>query len=456
MVVAAVNNLHQFFKTGKTKSIIFRHHQLSALKQAIINEEKMLLDAVAQDLAKPLFESYMSEIHLIHQELNYALSELHTWTRPIKVSTPIIHFPVRSSLQPEPRGVVLIIGAWNYPLQLLLVPLIGAIAAGNCVLLKPSEQAPHSSQAIATLIAQLFPADYITVIQGDGQETQKLLQQKFDYIFFTGSPRVGKIVMQEAAKQLTPITLELGGKNPCIVTTNAPLDCAAKRIVWGKFYNAGQNCISPDYLLIARDIKKEFIEKLIFWIKKFYGENPIESPDYARIISQKHLDRLAQLVQGGTIIAGGTIDRNKKYMAPTLLDDVNLKSSLMHEEIFGPILPIIPYDTFDDAIDFIKERPHPLALYLFSTSDREQSIVLNQTESGGVCINDMLLHAASPYLPFGGIGASGFGAYHGKKTFDIFTHYKPIVRNSCRFDHGLRYPPYEKNSWFRKLLSKFI
>lgn len=456
MVFQEVKNLHLFFKTGHTKDILFRHHQLAALKQAIINEEKILLSALEQDLGKPPFESYISELYIILQELNYALSELHSWSRPIKVPTPFIHFPIRSMLHPEPRGVVLIIGAWNYPLQLMLVPLIGAIAAGNCALLKPSEHAPHSSAALAKLIAKTFDNNYITVIEGDSQQAHTLLQEKFDYIFFTGSSHVGSIVMQEAAKQLTPITLELGGKNPSIVTPTASLDCAAKRIVWGKFYNAGQNCISPDYLLVHSSIKDTLIEKLIVWIKKFYGEQPMESPNYARIINHKNLNRLQQLLSGGSIIFGGTIDIHNRYMAPTLLDNVDLHAPLMHEEIFGPLLPIIPYTTLDEAIAFITQRPHPLALYLFSSSKQEQNIVLNQTQSGGVCINDTLMHAASPYLPFGGIGASGFGAYHGKKTFDVFTHYKPVVSNSCRFDHNLRYPPYEKKqNWLQKFLTKF-
>lgn len=453
-ILEKISPLSSFFKKGTTRSIHYRQQQLRILQHAIYDSQHSLIDALYNDLAKPTFEAHLSEIQIILQEIDHALDELHTWARPKKTPTPFIHFPASSRIIPEPRGIVLIIGPWNYPLQLILIPLIGAIAAGNCAILKPSEHAPHCSKAIADLIASLFPPDYITVIQGDKKVAQELLTHKVDYIFFTGTAHVGKLVMAAAAKQLTPITLELGGKSPCIVTESANLDCAAKRIVWGKFFNAGQNCISPDYLLVQTQIKDRLIEKIIEWIKKMYGEDPSKSPDYARIINNAHMDRLKNLLKQGVIIFGGTIDTETGYIAPTLIDQVDLQAPIMQEEIFGPLLPIISYKTVDEVVQFINARPKSLALYLFSASKKDHASILNQTQSGGVCINDTLLHAASPYLPFGGVGQSGFGAYHGKYSFDIFTHYKSVVYNSCHFDHGLRYPPYnKKHEWLKRLLS---
>jgi acyl-CoA reductase-like NAD-dependent aldehyde dehydrogenase len=451
-----ITTLAQFFRTGQTQSIAFRRAQLVALKKSIISHQEMLIHALQQDLGKAPFESYISEIHLILQEIDHTLANLHIWSRPQRVSTSFLLFPSKGSIVPEPRGVVLIIGAWNYPLQLILIPLIGAIAAGNCAVLKPSEHAPQCSRLIAQIIATLFPTNYITVIEGDAATGQALLQHAFDYIFFTGSTRVGKIVMQEAAKHLTPLTLELGGKNPCIVTEHVDLDCAAKRIVWGKFYNAGQNCISPDYVLCASEIKDVLIQKLIFWITQFYGKNPQTSPDYARIINAKHLERLEQLLAHTHIAFGGAIDKKQRYIAPTILDNINLQAPIMQEEIFGPLLPIITYQSLDQAITFINDRPHPLALYLFSNKTQEQQQFIRNTQSGGICINDTLIQAYAHDLPFGGVGKSGFGAYHGKKTFDTFTHYKSVVKNKCWFDLSVRYPPYgKKHIWFQKLLSFF-
>ncbi len=452
----AVTDMRTFFNTGQSGNIKYRDTQLHKLKQAIIHHENALIKALQEDFSKPPFESYLSEIHLVINEINHALQEIHSWTRPERVATPITHFPAKSYIIPEPRGVVLIFAPWNYPFQLLLIPLVGAIAAGNCVVLKPSELAPQCAALIAHILEEIFPPEYITVMQGDAQVGEKLLREKFDYIFFTGSTRVGKMVMKAAAEHLTPVTLELGGKSPCIVTDNANLNCAAKRIIWGKFYNAGQNCISPDYLLVQSRVKDTLIHKMKIWIENMFGTDPLKSSDYARIINDTHMQRLSNLLASGNIIHGGKVDKEARYIAPTLLDTINPSDPIMQEEIFGPLLPIISYETFDEALAFINKRPKPLAVYLFSNSKQEQRKLLNQTQSGGVCINDTLIHAASHYLPFGGVGESGFGAYHGKKTFETFTHYKAVVKNSCRFDTGFRYPPYEKKHTFiRKVLNYF-
>lgn len=443
----------QFFRSGKTRNVDFRKEQLLLLKQAILSHKNEIITALKTDLSKPQFEAYIGEIHLITAEINHMLKQLTNWTKPQKVKTPLAHFPASSSVLAEPRGIVLIMAPWNYPFQLLLIPLIGAIAAGNCAILKPSEHAPASSTLIATIIEKIYSPEYIAVIEGDATTAQAVLKEQFDYIFFTGSSRVGKLVMQAAAQHLTPLTLELGGKNPCIVTESANINCAAKRIVWGKFFNAGQNCVSPDYILVQETVKKTLIEKIKIWITRFYGNDPATSPDYARIINKQHTERLASLLSNGTVIEGGQVDKVNHFIAPTLLDNVQLNSPLMTEEIFGPLLPIIPYNSLNEVITFINERPHPLALYLFCSKKSEQTTITQQTQSGGICINDTLLHAASPYLPFGGIGASGFGAYHGKKTFDTFSHYKAIVQNSCKLDTGIRYAPYtKKHTWLQKFL----
>jgi len=448
-----VNKQKQFFSSGNTKSIAFRKQKLLNLKQAIIHQKQAILLALKADLSKPEFESYIAETHFILTEINYALKNLGQWTQPQTIKTPLAHFPASSSLNAEPRGVILIMAPWNYPFQLLFTPLIGAIAAGNCAILKPSEHAPASSAVILSLIAATFAPEYIAVIEGNASVAQALLKEQFDYIFFTGSTRVGKLVMQAATHHLTPVTLELGGKNPCIVTNSANIDCAARRIVWGKFFNAGQNCVSPDYLLVSSDVKKSLIEALKKWIQKLYGNNPKNNPDYARIITAQHAERLASLLHNGTIIAGGDFDATNRYFSPTLLDKVQLDSPLMTEEIFGPILPIIEYSNISDAIRFITERPHPLALYIFSSNKSEQTSIIQSTQSGGVCINDTLLQTANPQLPFGGIGASGFGTYHGKKTFETFTYYKAIVKNSCSLDSGIRYAPYtKKHTWLQKVI----
>jgi aldehyde dehydrogenase (NAD+) len=372
------------------------------------------------------------------------------------VATPIIHFLSRSRIYHEPYGVVLIISPWNYPFQLTIAPLIGAIAAGNCVLIKPSEFSPATSALMAKMIAEIFDPDYLAVFQGDAEATQQILAEKFDYIFYTGSTAVGRIIMTAAARHLTPVTLELGGKSPCIVDQDARLDYGIKRIAWGKFLNAGQTCIAPDYVLVHRKIKEAFVEEMIRTIHTFYGEDPMESPDYARIINERHFNRLLRLTEKGRILSGGNSRRKDLYVAPTLIDQVSPDDPVMQEEIFGPILPLIEYDDIDEAIAFVNQRPKPLALYCFSENKQIQDRVLRETSSGGGCINDTISHIGSQELPFGGIGESGMGGYHGKVSFDTFTHQRGILFRSNLVDMPLRYPPYRGRVSLLKVLFRII
>lgn len=448
-----IQNQKKFFTAGTTKEIAFRIEQLKKLKHLLVTNEQAILDALHADMHKPAFESYISEIYLVLREINYALKHLKKWSKPQR-RINVLHFFVRSGyLQAEPFGVALIMAPWNYPLQLLFMPLVGAIAAGNCAVIKPSEHAPHTAQLITQLIRNTFDPAFVTVIQDGIDTAQTLLTQSFDYIFFTGSTHVGKMVMHAAAEHLTPLTLELGGKNPCIVHNDAVITCAAKRIIWGKFLNAGQNCISPDYVLVHHAAKNTLVKQLQYWITQFYGTDPHQSPDYARIINKKHFNRLNTLLKQGTIIIGGQTKRNDKYIAPTVMESVEHDNTIMHEEIFGPILPIISYQTLDEALTLINQKPKPLAFYLFSSNKQIHKHIIKQTSSGGVCINDTMLHASSTNLPFGGVGLSGFGAYHGKASFDTFSHYKTIFNNSCHIDVPFRYPPFGKvQHWVKQVL----
>jgi len=444
-----------YFSAGKTQRINFRLEQLTTLKQAVIENESVIIQALAADLHKPELEALTSETIFISREIDHAVKHLKTWTKPQKAAVPRYLLPAAARIQPEPLGVVLIIGAWNYPFQLVFAPLVGAIAAGNCAILKPSEVAPHSSKILAEIIAKYFPPAYITVIEGGVETNQELLQEKFDHIFFTGSTYVGKIVMAAAAKYLTPVTLELGGKNPCIVDAKIHFEYAARRIIWGKFINAGQTCIAPDYLLVNRQIKEMLLTSLKKSLKEFYGDYPATSPDYARIINQKNFERLSKFLQKGEVIIGGETDQEKLYIAPTLLDGVSLEDPIMQEEIFGPILPIIEYTDITEAIAFINSQPKPLALYLFSQDRTLQQRILEETSSGGVCLNDTIIHCSISSLPFGGVGASGIGSYHGKASFDTFSHYKSVLQNPLWLDLKLRYPPYHGKLPLLKRLLRF-
>ncbi|AVH70302.1 aldehyde dehydrogenase [Nostoc sp. 'Lobaria pulmonaria (5183) cyanobiont'] len=447
-----IQTQREFFQTGKTKEVTFRIEQLKNLKQAIIEHEQSIVEALQADLRKPEVETYLTEISVI-KDIDYAIKHLQNWTKPQKAAVSWDFFSYSARIYPEPLGVVLIIGPWNYPFNLIISPLIGAIAAGNCAIIKPSEIASHTSDIIAKIIAKNFDPAYLAVIEGGVEASQKLLAEKFDHIFFTGGTAVGKIIMAAAAKYLTPVTLELGGKSPCIVDTDINLEHTVRRITWGKFINAGQTCIAPDYLLVNKTIKKDLIDGLEKSLKEFYGENPVNSPDYARIISQKHFDRLVSFLKDGEVIIGGENQPSERYIAPTLIDNVSLEDSVMQEEIFGPILPIIEYTDIAEAIALINSRPKPLALYLFSQDKNLQKQVLQETSSGGVCINDTVMQVGVSSLPFGGVGDSGIGNYHGKASFDTFSHKKSVLQNSFWLDLKWRYAPYQgKLPLIKKLL----
>lgn len=454
---SATDLLHQqrnFFSSGQTCPLAFRQQQLRRLKQAVLQHQNSLIDALSKDLHKPLLEAYMTELAAV-QEIDYTLKHLKSWMKPRRVSTPLQLFPAAARIYPEPLGVVLAISPWNYPVQLAISPLIGAIASGNCAVLKPSEIAPHTSAALAKMIEATFDPAYISVVEGGVEASQDLLEQPFDHILFTGSTQIGKIVMAAAAKHLTPVTLELGGKSPCIVDADVDLETATRRIAWGKFINAGQTCIAPDYVLVDRTIKPQFMEQIKARIHEFFGDNPAESPDFGRIISDKHCHRLSNLLPYGEAVVGGTADVAERYIAPTVLDKPALDSPLMQEEIFGPILPVLEYDNLEDAIAFINQRPKPLALYLFTRNKDKQQTVLQSTSSGGVCINDTIMHIAPYDLPFGGVGDSGMGAYHGKTSFDTFSHYKSVLERPFWLDLKLRYAPYgDKVKLIKKLFAK--
>ncbi|WP_199250686.1 aldehyde dehydrogenase [[Phormidium] sp. ETS-05] len=440
----------QFFATGKTQDIAFRLTQLQNLYQAIKNRENAIYAALKADLNKPDVEAYYEIV--VTRDIQAAIKNLKSWVKPQKFPIPLEQFPAQAMMVPEPLGVVLIVGAWNYPFNLIMAPLIGAIAAGNCAIIKPSELSPHTSRLIAEIIGETFDNGYITVVEGGRDISQQLLAEKFDYIFFTGSPRVGKIVMEAAAKHLTPVTLELGGKSPCIVTEDVNIEVAAKRIVWGKFVNAGQTCIAPDYLLVQQGVKSQLLAAIKAAIIEFYGHEPANSPDYGRIVNDGHLQRLQDLLESGEIIVGGDINPDARYIAPTVIDNVSLEAAVMQEEIFGPILPVMTYGDLSEAIDLINRLPKPLALYIFSQNPSHQEQILRQTSSGTACINDTLVHFITPQLPFGGVGNSGMGRYHGKASFDTFCHYKSILKRSFLFDVDLRYPPYRDKLRFLKWL----
>lgn len=432
----------QFFQTGQTKDIAFRLNQLQKLKHLVKSHEPEIIQVLKADLHKSEFETYATEI-VVTKEIDYAIKHLKNWTQPRKVGIPLELFQYSGQIRPDPLGVVLIFGAWNYPLQLIISPLVGAIAAGNCAIIKPSEIAPNTANFLSEIISKHFDNSYLAVITGDIETSQNLLAEKFDHIFFTGSPSVGKIVMAAAAKNLTPVTLELGGKSPCIVDTDIHLEHTARRIIWGKFLNAGQTCIAPDYLLVNQAIKADLIQALKNTIREFYSEHPADSPDYPRIINQKHFEHLVKLMQKGEIIIGGDTKPEELYISPTLIDHVTLADPIMQAEIFGPILPIIEYTDIETAIALINSQPKPLALYLFSRNQQLQTYILNNTSSGGVCINDIAMQFAVSSLPFGGVGNSGIGSYHGKASFDTFSHYKSVLKNSFWLDLNWRYAPYK-------------
>lgn len=447
-----ISRQRQFFATGKTKEVNFRREQLQQLKAAIKESSGAILDALYADLHKPEFEGYFELA--VTQDIDYALKHLKSWVKPKKVKTPLTQFPSTGRIYPEPLGVVLIIGPWNYPFSLMISPLIGAIAAGNCAILKPSEIAPHTSKVLAEIVEATFEPEYIAILEGGVETSQQLLAEKFDHIFFTGGTRVGKIIMEAAAKHLTPVTLELGGKSPCLVDCDLNLTEAAKRITWGKLINAGQTCIAPDYLLVDKKIKSDLLAEIKKCLHEFYGDNPALSPDYARIINQNQFDRLTKLLQDGDILIGGETINSDRYIAPTVIDNVALDAPIMQEEIFGPILPVIEYENLDEALAIINNRPKPLALYIFSQNKNIQQRILQATSSGGVCINDTVMQVGINELPFGGVGDSGIGSYHGIASFNTFSHHKSVLKKSFLFELNWRYAPYkEKVEQFKKMFT---
>ena len=431
-----------FFDSGRSRDVAFRAAQLDTLHSVIRDNQQDILNALKQDLSKSAYEGYLTEVGIVLDEIRYVRKHLARWAKPKRVRTHLFQFPGASYIYPEPYGVALIISPWNYPLQLVVGPLIGSLAAGNCSVVKPSEFAPATARIFSEIIGGHFDRNFIAVIEGDARISKALLDEKFDYIFFTGSVDIGKVVMAAAARNLTPVTLELGGKSPCIVDRDADSATAARRIVSGKFINAGQTCIAPDYLLVHRSLKAELMNRMKTFISQFYGPDPRESPDYPRIINEKHFLRLEKLMQHGKIIAGGQADRQELYMAPTILDEVTWDDPIMQQEIFGPILPVLAFDNLAETIPRIKSLPEPLALYLFSNNKQHHEKIIKDIPFGGGCINDTLLHFTNPHLPFGGTGSSGIGSYHGKRSFDTFSHQKSILRKYFRIEAPLRYPPY--------------
>ncbi|TWW01770.1 aldehyde dehydrogenase [Chitinophaga pinensis] len=451
-----IYNVQQaFFESGKTLSYKFRRQQLRLLKTAVKKREKDILAALQADLHKHPVEAYSSEIGTLYVEIRHMLSNLKEWMRPERVSSPFTMYPSKSRIHRAPLGLVFIIAPWNYPFQLIIAPLIGAIAGGNCAIVKPSELTPHTSAVIAALIKETFDPAYITTLEGDGSTViPDMMRHRFDHVFFTGGSGIGRRIMEMATPHLTPVTLELGGKSPCIVDEKANIQVAAKRIVWGKFWNAGQTCIAPDYILVHTKVKDELIAAMKKAIVRFFGEQPADSPDYARIISQKRLNTLQTYLTQGTVIHGGATDESKRFMAPTLLDNVSWDSPVMQEEIFGPILPVISYTTLEEAIRLVRQQPYPLSLYLFTRSAATEKLITEQLRFGGACINNTLGHFTNPELPFGGVGNSGMGQYHGKYSFDTFTHPKSIMKTGTWIDIAMKYPPFRNKLWLVKRLLK--
>lgn len=448
------DTLKHAHQNGEPFTVRMRLDKLAQLKKAIVKSETKIIQALKSDLGKSEFETYTTEIGFILEEINYTLKHLESWAKIKKVKTPLTLFPGKSYIHSEAYGVVLIISPWNYPFQLCLSPFIGAIAAGNKVVIKPSEFAPQTSTVIKNIIMEVFTENEVSVIEGGLEQTQILLKQRFDYIFFTGSTGVGKIIMKAAAEHLTPVTLELGGKSPCLIEESANIDVAAKRVAWGKFLNAGQTCVAPDYVLIPKKLQEEFVARLKFHINTFYGLDVKTSHDYPRIVNNRHFDRLKDLLLHDKIAIGGDLKREENFIGPTVMKDVALTDKVMEEEIFGPILPIMPYENLDDAIKLIMNYPKPLAFYIFSEDSEKQKYVISKVPFGGGCVNDTVIHLANPNLPFGGVGTSGIGSYHGQKSFETFTNYKSVYKQGTMVDIPLRYPPYneQKLNWIKLFL----
>jgi len=445
---------HEFFHKGNTLPVKFRIEQLKKLRNILKDNEPYLYDAIDKDFGKSEYETYITELSLIYHEINLAIKKVRKWSRPKYVWTNLANFPGKSRVIPEPFGNTLVIGAWNYPYQLSLIPAISSLAAGNTVILKPSELSQHTSAAMAKLINENFNPGLLYVKEGGVQETTELLNERFDKIFFTGSTAVGRIVMQAAANHLTPVTLELGGKSPVFVLPDASLKMTTKRIAWGKFLNAGQTCVAPDYVLVHADIKDKFLTELKNQIEEIHGEEPKNKETYVRIINKRHFDRLNELIHRDKIYYGGETDEEHLYISPTILDNISFDDKVMEDEIFGPILPVIEFNDLDEIIKKVKTRPNPLALYVFTKNRKIKEKLIKEISFGGGSVNDTVLHLSNSKLPFGGKGFSGTGNYHGKAGFDTFSHMKSILYKGLWFEPFLKYQPYSK--WKMKLLKWII
>ncbi len=442
-----IEDHYKFFESKKSRNIDFRINQLRSLKSAIKKYEYKIYEALYKDLGKCEFESYTTEVGFVLSSISHTIKNLKKWAKKEKVKTPLYLFPAKSFVISEPYGTVLIIGPYNYPFQLLIEPLVGALAAGNCVVLKPSENVPNLSRVITEMITETFPKEYIRSVEGGIETNTSLINGTFDYIFFTGSAQVGKIIMEAAARNLVPVTLELGGKSPVIVDESADIRVAAKRIIWGKTINVGQTCVAPDYVVVNNKVKDELIKELKLQIQSFYGKDAMESKDYGRIVNDRHFIRLKNILdkEADKIIYGGKVNREKRYIEPTLID-ASWEGAAMSEEIFGPILPIISFSNLDEVIGEIKRLSKPLALYLFTENYQVEEKVLEEISSGGACINDTITHLANPELPFGGVGNSGIGAYHGKESFKTFSHRRSVVRKTTKINIPIVFPPFNKKN----------
>ncbi|HBI6897423.1 TPA: aldehyde dehydrogenase [Clostridium perfringens] len=439
-----INKQREYFSTGETKDINFRIEKLKKLRDVLKSEEEKIFEALKKDLMKSSFESYVTEVAMVYDEINMHIKNIKKWSKKRSVKTPLVQFPAKSFIKLEPYGVVLIIGPFNYPFMLTMDPLIGAIAAGNTAVIKPSESAPETSKILKEILEKVFDEKYVLHINPErGKEVvEELLKEKFDYIFFTGSATVGKIVMKAASQYLTPVTLELGGKSPCIIDKDCKLELAARRIVWGKLLNSGQTCVAPDYLYVHKDIEEEFIKKLEEEIKNQFGNNPLESEDYSKMVNEREFNRVLSYIDKEKLVFGGNYNRKTFQIEPTILKNVTWNDPVMEREIFGPIFPILSFENLDEVIRLVNSKDKPLALYYFSEDKNKIEKVINSTSSGGVTINDTLVHVSSSYLPFGGVGNSGMGEYHGKYSFDLFSNKKGVMNRKTFLDLKIRYAPF--------------
>ena len=454
MISQVVATARTAFESGKTRPLAWRKAQLLGMIKMLRDNADEFSAALKQDLGRGPEEAWLYDIGFSITEIELIIKNLKKWTEPRKVSTPLVSLPGSSHRIPQPLGVVLVIAPWNYPIQLLMIPVAGAIAAGNAVVMKPSEVSSATSALLGKLVPQYFDNDAVAIVEGAVPETTQLLAEKFDHIFYTGNGTVGRVVMRAAAENLTPVTLELGGKSPTIVDKSANIAIAGRRIAWAKYVNAGQTCVAPDYVLAHADIADKLVDEIRKSVKDFYGADPQQSGDFARISSPRHFSRLKAMLASGKIAIGGQTDEQQRYIAPTVLVDVTASDSVMQEEIFGPILPMLTVGSIDEAINFVNARPHPLALYVFAEDQKVNDKVVASTTSGGVTVNGTIFHMTGPFLPFGGVGESGMGAYHGRAGVDTFQHLKPVLKRSTRVDAPLAYPPYTKRKF--AILKKFI